>query len=201
MNVDEWLERMEALRLRLLDPDISPSERQRAVDRAYLLLRASARGRELSESELDREFFVPNPHEDVVGCRAAFLAIIRRAAEDWALYDGATQKRGSDGPNAYIWLFDEGPGHPWWEVRSDEERCFRTFLGICGLLDLEPERVREAVRRITTASIIGAGRPREWRNRVHHDDSFEELFREQMAFVGAPMVTAAPSDWDEVDGT
>jgi hypothetical protein len=92
-----------------------------------------------------------------------FTAIIRRAAFDWVLYRDSTrpaQKELAD--EAYEWLFVETPAHPSWRVRRFCRRETTSFLSICELLDLDPERVRAHVRCLTRQRVMSIGRPKEW---------------------------------------
>jgi hypothetical protein len=107
---------------------------------------------------------------------------------------------------AYIWLFEEKPGHPNWEERQvaalpvrqgdgsvrKEVGALRitAFLVICDLVGLDPDKVREHARTMTIKSIMHAGRPAEHRrpsqeeavsveeHTVFADVDFEKLDRE-----------------------
>jgi len=96
--------------------------------------------------------------------RALLLEIIRRASHDWVLY--RTSKRLPQkeiAQSAYIWLFEEKKGHPWYRMRDADEREITSFLGICSLLDLDPDYVRQRVKKLTPQQIKTAGRPAERR--------------------------------------
>lgn len=104
-------------------------------------------------------------------CRALLLEILRRAAHDWVLYrqhDRLELKEIAE--RAYVWLFEEGPGHPWWKLREKEGRQITSFLAICDTVDLTPEMVRSRVRELDVKTIMGAGRPAERRKRRDTDD-------------------------------
>ena len=96
--------------------------------------------------------------------RALLLEVIRRASHDWVLYRTSkrlTQKEVAQ--SAFIWLFEEKPGHPWYRERDADEREITSFLGICSLLDLDPDYVRKRVKQLTPQQIKTAGRPAERR--------------------------------------
>lgn len=145
----------------------------------------------LAEQKLNRHFpleeesaWGPDPvHEQIeVGrCRALLLETIRRAAHDWVLYRISNRlpyKQIAD--EAYIWLFEEGPGHEHWKERIKEERLITAFLSICEALDLEPETVRARVKKMTVKTIMGAGRPPE---RRHSRESQDEVIYEEHSLV------------------
>ena len=67
--------------------------------------------------------------------------------------------------DAYVWLFKEGPQHPWARMRKTHGSTITSFLTICDLLDLDPEFVRRKVRSMTVQQIMTAGRPAEHRRR------------------------------------
>jgi hypothetical protein len=121
-----------------------------------------------------------NPEIEASRCRAFLLEIVRRAVHDWVLYR-QQEKRDLKllAHNAYIWLFEEEPGHKWWEtressyvaVRNDDGttsfekgvRSATSFLAICEAVGISPERVRKQARSMTVESILRAGRPAERR--------------------------------------
>lgn len=75
---------------------------------------------------------------------------------------------------AYTWLFEELPGHPWWEERKRDGYLITSFLSICELLDLDPPYVRERVKKMTPKQIMTAGRPAEKRRRPKDDVHYAE---------------------------
>jgi len=101
---------------------------------------------------------------DVPGCKALLLEVIRRASHDWVLYrtSGVMPKR-KLAEDAYIWLFQEEPGHGAWAERTANRKDFTSFLSICELLDLDPEAVRKRVRTLTIQQVLSVGRPAEYR--------------------------------------
>jgi len=104
-------------------------------------------------------------HIEVSRCRALLLEIIRRAAHDWVLYRMSTKLDYKQiAEEARTWLFEEEEGHPNWLERNNNERYITAFVAICDALDLEPEVVRDRVRKMTIKSIMGAGRPAEKRH-------------------------------------
>jgi len=136
------------------------------------------------------ELLADDPLVEAGNCRALLLEVVRRAVHDWVLY------RQHEKPalkvlahNAYVWLFEECPGHPDWEERhralfliEGEEylvrggRSLTSFLSICDVVGLDPDVVRERARQMTVQSIMFAGRPAERRRRRTRDEgvSIEE---------------------------
>lgn len=113
---------------------------------------------------------------EVSRCRAMLLEIIRRAAHDWVLYrqhDRLHLKQIAE--DAFIWLFEEEPGHHWATMRKEEDRHITGFINICEELDLDPEVVRAHVRKMDVKSIMSAGRPAERRHReVQEEHNYSE---------------------------
>lgn len=202
MNVEDWTARVEKECARIRAQELSHDERQRAIDSVYLLLRAAIIGRELIGDEPELDFFVPNPNEDVVGCRALLLELIRRTTYDWVLCRDKTGPDAEIGREAFTWLFEEGPGHPWWELRAAEKRTLTSLLGICEVLDIRAEDARAWSRTVTVDMIIAAGRPPTMRHGRRHDDTYEEHLRGQVALGRwSNHVSAAPSHWEEMGGS
>jgi len=106
-------------------------------------------------------------------CRALLLEVIRRAAHDWVLYRSTRRPERAYAHDAYIWLFEEEPGHPWWELRHKEGEPLLAFLNICEVLDLDPKFVRARIRKMTIRDIMTAGRPAENR-RGRTDEGIED---------------------------
>lgn len=143
---------------------------------SHPLVEQKLNGHSISEEESGWD---PDPvHEQIeVGrCRALLLETIRRAAHDWVLYRISNRlpyKQIAD--EAYIWLFEERPGHEHWRERAKENRLITAFLSICEALDLEPATVRARVKKMTVKTIMGAGRPPERRySRETQDDVIYE---------------------------
>lgn len=108
----------------------------------------------------------PEGHDVVMEaskCRALLLEVIRRSAHDWVLYRNTRRPERAFALDAYVWLFEEEPGHPNWELRQREGEPLMAFLTICELLDLDPDTVRRRVREMTIRDIMTAGRPAERR--------------------------------------
>lgn len=115
------------------------------------------------EEESVKELFHP---EEIHGCRGLYLEVIQRAASDWVIYRNSSrlkEKRLAEA--SYVWLFEEKPGHPDYEMRKGISKLM-SFLSICSLLDLEPEEVRNRIRELTPKDIKASGRPREYRRSV-----------------------------------
>lgn len=109
-------------------------------------------------------------------CRALLLDIMRRAIHDWVLYRHHSRMALREiAQEAKIWLFDEKPGHPYWEVRHAEaEMQLTSFLGICDLLDVDPDFVRRRARSMTIQDIRTAGRPPERRRSQKDGTNYHE---------------------------
>jgi len=118
----------------------------------------------------------PEPYDplEVTKCRALLLEVIRRAAHDWVLYRLSKKLHQQElAQHAYIWLFEEEPGHPWWRERHQKENRelhITSFVSICEEIDLDPEHVRETVRHLTIKDVMSAGRPAERRRRRHDSE-------------------------------
>lgn len=125
--------------------------------------------------------------QEINGCKGLLLEVIRRAAYDWVLYRTSRRlfhRKLAD--QAYQWLFKEQEGHPDWRERMQSGKHVTSFLGICTLLDLDPESVRVHVRRLTPKNVMSVGRPPEYRRR--------EIVVQEEASV--PMTdTDFESDW------
>jgi hypothetical protein len=105
-------------------------------------------------------------------CRAFLLEIVRRAVYDWVLYrqhDRLELK--AIAADAYTWLFQEGPEHPWSRRRNQEGRGLTSLLAICEVLDLDPDTVRARARTMDIRTILTAGRPPEVRRREVYDET------------------------------
>lgn len=103
-------------------------------------------------------------------CRALLFDIIRRAINDWVLYRNHSRLHLRElAQEAYVWLFEEKPGHPQWRERAREGSQFTAFLVICETLDIDPERVRSRARVLRPVDIKTAGRPPERRKRRQVD--------------------------------
>jgi hypothetical protein len=103
------------------------------------------------------------------------LEILRRAAHDWVLYRQHRKMFLRElAEEAYTWLFEEGPGHKNWQLRTGTEMTFTSLLIICECLDLDVEVVRARVRLMDVRSIIASGRPAETRHIKKDTPSVEE---------------------------
>lgn len=151
-----------------------PSRKPRRQPRAP---RARQKPVEAQEAEETASAWDPDtPHErlEVGRCRALLLEVVRRAIHDWILYrnhSNIVMRRRAE--SAYIWLFEEAPGHPWWRAREQDGHTITAFLTICEALDLEPDYVREKARQTTVKQIMTSGRPAEKR-KPNRDVDYEE---------------------------
>ena len=104
--------------------------------------------------------------QEINGCKTLLLELIRRAAYDWVLYRASTRiLQRTLASQAHEWLFLEMPGHPSWEEREREGRSHTSLISVCEGLDLEPDNVRQHVRRLTPKNVMSVGRPAEYRRR------------------------------------
>lgn len=130
----------------------------------------------------------PEPLYEASRCQAFLMEIIQRAAHDWVLYRQHHKLELKQlAEQAYIWLFEEEPGHPAWrtrekalfKVRDDDgqtvvevgSRKLTSFLSICEACGLDPEAVRERAREMTVESIMKTGRHLERRRAKNSNDS------------------------------
>lgn len=118
----------------------------------------------------------PEPLYEASRCQALLMEVIRRAAHDWVLYRQHHRlELKMLAEQAYVWLFEEEPGHPAWKEREralfkvEEEyskqtlvevgsRRLTSFISICEACNLDPEAVRERAREMTVESIMRTGR-------------------------------------------
>lgn len=143
------------------------------MEAAFLVLALALRVEEPVEDEHEDDapasisVWDPPTHEEVMDasrCRALLLEIVRRAAHDFILYR-TNRKMRKKAEDAYTWLFEEKPGHPWWEMRKKSGMMIASFLTICEVLDLDPKETRSRIREMTPQQIMTAGRPAERRSR------------------------------------
>jgi hypothetical protein len=94
---------------------------------------------------------MPSEDIDIQCIRTLLLSVLRRAMDDWALYQNATakkQRRLRD--EARVWLFEDVP-------TKNELDTFMSCRNICAILDLSiisvreraMERSKEDVRKIS----------------------------------------------------
>lgn len=102
--------------------------------------------------------------QEVNGCKTLLFEVVRRAAHDWVLYRSSRrQSQRRLALHAYRWLFQEDTGHPDWQRRVQDEKEITSFLSICLVLDLDPDKVRQSIRQLTPRSVL-SGRPPEYRS-------------------------------------
>jgi hypothetical protein len=129
--------------------------------------------RPLSAEELDETIMCTPETIDGSQVRALMYELIRRAAHDWVLYRTSTRLELRDlAHDAYIWLFEEEPDQPIWEVRKRDGKLLTSLYCICEVLELDVEFVREHVRQMTPKKIKTAGRPPERRKKQAEDVSY-----------------------------
>jgi len=96
----------------------------------------------------------------LLGVRTLWIEVIRRAAFDWVLYRNSNRmSKRKLAQDAFIWLFVEDSNHPNWQLRIENDGCpITSFIGICDALDLDPEMIREGIRRLTPTRIKALGK-------------------------------------------
>ncbi len=98
--------------------------------------------------------------QDVQGAKSLLLEIIRRVSFDWVLYRTSSRyEQRKLAEEAYTWLFQEDEDHPHWELREDEGKQITSFLTICEVLDMNPERIRNMIKKLTPQRVTSSGRP------------------------------------------
>jgi hypothetical protein len=104
--------------------------------------------------------------QEINGCKTLLLEIIRRAAYDYVLYRGNRRMAYRIlADQAHAWLFSERPGTKDWNQRQREGKFITSFEAICEALDLDPDTVRNHVKRLTPRNVMSVGRPAEYRRR------------------------------------
>lgn len=133
----------------------------------------------LKEVPLEREE-VRSPEIDASCCRALLLEVLRRAAYDWVLYRTSSKLPDKQlAEDAYYWIFVEDENCASWDEREtpDENgitKIMTGFMTICDLLDLDPEKVRAYVRKLTIKNVMSVGRPAERRHGSSDESGGEE---------------------------
>jgi hypothetical protein len=104
--------------------------------------------------------------QEINGSKTLLLEIIRRAAYDYVLYRGNRRLAYRIlAEQAHAWLFTERPGTKDWNHRQREGKFITSFEAICEALDLDPDGVRDHVKRLTPRNVMSVGRPAEYRRR------------------------------------
>jgi len=126
-------------------------------------------------------------------CKALLVEVLKRAAHDWVLYRTSSKLDKKElALDAYKWLFKEGPGHPDWEAREVDGNTITSFLAICEALDLDPDNVRECIRKLNVPAILHVGRPAETRRSKKSKRGGEEV--QQHAVVDVSLDVLDQSD-------
>lgn len=132
----------------------------------------------VTEVEVAPSAWDPPSTEEILDAgryRTLLFEIVRRAIHDWVLYRNSSREAHlSIASDAHTWLFEEKPGHPWWQERIRNGTHVTAFLTICDLLDIDPDTVRERARKMTPQQIMTAGRPAERRSRVVEEPHYTE---------------------------
>lgn len=131
--------------------------------------------------------------QEINGSKTLLLEVIRRAAYDYVLYRGNRRLAYRIlADQAYAWLFTERPGTKDWNLRQREGKFITSFEAICEALDLDPDGVRDHVKRLTPRNVMSVGRPAEYRRR----DVFSSSQGEDDAYAipGGLIEYTEPSD-------
>jgi len=139
--------------------------------------------------------------QEINGCKALLLEIVRRAAYDWVLYrSSARLLHKTMAEAAFHWLFTEEPGTPEWKEREQQGKYVTSFVGICDSLGLDVALVRTHIKRLTPKNVLSVGRPAEYRRReVFSSSSSEDVFSLPENLVDYEAVQAEVSE-DEPPG-
>ena len=104
--------------------------------------------------------------------RILLAEILRRAAYDWVLYRSSRRLRDAElARDAYVWIFEEGPGHPDWVEREKSGWSAFSFLTICDSLDMDPQSLRDRIKKMTPSDVTSVGRPPVRRKRYFDSSS------------------------------
>ena len=162
---EQTLQRMKELRIALPFMHVELFRHERLV-RAY---RGCVKGvRPVIKQDVDLH--------DNSKCRALLLDVIRRAIHDWVLYrNHRSLLKREVAQHAKTWLFEEEPGHPWWEERQGSDLEPMSLLAICETLDLRVELVRTAAKQTTVQQVMTCGRPPEKRRRTMDEDVLGDM--------------------------
>lgn len=55
--------------------------------------------------------------------------------------------------SAYVWLFMEQPGTPMWKAREAEDRRVTSFNYICQEINIDADRLRGIIRRMSVHDV------------------------------------------------
>jgi hypothetical protein len=135
--------------------------------------------------------------QEINGSKTLLLEIVRRASYDWVLYRTSRRlayKLMAD--QAYAWLFLERPGTKDWNLREREGKWITSFESICEALDLDPDTVRNHVKKLTPRNVMSVGRPPSYRKR----DVFSDAHGDDIAHAlpSGLVVESNPSDDDTI---
>lgn len=123
----------------------------------------------VEEAEEDEEPLVRDEAlilQEINGSKTLLLEVIRRAAYDYVLYRGNRRLAYRIlAEQAHAWLFTERPGTKDWNLRQREGKFITSFEAICEALDLDPDSVRNHVKRLTPRNVMSVGRPAEYRRK------------------------------------
>jgi hypothetical protein len=103
--------------------------------------------------------------QEITGCKMLLLEVVRRAAYDWVLYRQSRKMVHLVlAEQAYVWIFQEAPGHKDSTERMAEGKELTSFASICEHLDLQPDVVRAYIKKLEPRNVMSVGRPAEYRN-------------------------------------
>jgi len=124
---------------------------------------------ELEPEEMDGSPWDPSTKSAQINshrCKSLLLEIMKRAAHDWVLYRASTRMDRRELANdAFVWLFEEEPGHPRWAIREKSGHTITSFIAICEALDIDPKNVREHIKGLNAPAILRASKPKKEQKR------------------------------------
>lgn len=126
--------------------------------------------------------------QEINGCKALLLEIVRRAAYDWVLYRSSRRLLHKTlAEHAYHWLFVERDGGSEWAERERHGKHITSFVGICEGLGLDVDLVRKHIKRLTPKNVLSVGRPAEYRRREVFTTTGEDSYAlpESLASYGS----------------
>jgi len=157
-----------------------PDRKPRSAVASAAAVLPSPKRRTLEEEELLQQ--------EINGCKALLLEIVRRAAYDWVLYRGSHRLLHKTlAEHAYHWMFVERDGGAEWTERGRHGKHITSFVGICEGLGLDVDLVRKHIKRLTPKNVLSVGRPAEYRRREVFSSSGDDSYSlpESMASYGS----------------
>lgn len=92
--------------------------------------------------------------------KALLAEIILRAVYDYVLYRcHARLKKRALAMDAFVWIYLEKPGHPDRVARERDGWDSFSFVGICDVLGLDPDKMRISIKKLRPRDLLTLGRP------------------------------------------